>query len=101
FRIHRRLKKLVFTIITLLPPIVCSMVVYKELITFSTIVSSFAEYFLATIIPISWIWNLRYRLELPYRPVVWGGRKILVVLIFFTVFLLFVLGIIPIHQIDW
>lgn len=98
---NKRLSRLLFTLLIFIPPLLLRQLTQKHMISFTTITSAFTEFLLATVYPLSWVWNIRYRLRLPIRPVLKGGKPVMIGIIFASVLLFLILMTVPINQLYW
>jgi amino acid permease len=106
FKTRKRLKRLFFVLLIFLPPLLTAIwtgmrIVEANLLYTGVVALLVSEYLLATILPLSWVWALRYNLALPVKPILWGGKKMMIVMAFATLILFFVLGMVTIHKIAW
>jgi len=63
--------------------------------------TGFMNIIITPIIPICWIWSARYSYKLENKPCLFGGKPMLILLTFLSVFLLYIGGVLLIEQINW
>jgi len=85
-------------IFSMLPAYLISLIPKIHILIFSSILTVALQYVLATVLPIKWVWSARYTHKLSHKPLLFGGKNMLIVMIFASLFLLLFIGTVPIHQ---
>lgn len=94
-------KRVVICLLVFIPPMILGLFTHIDLLAIVHSTLGFASLIMTPIIPIFWVWSARYEKKIVEKPILFGGKQMLIIISFLTAFIFYTEGVLLIQRIIW